>query len=257
MFDDAWHSGRKGTFESDSTSHPKCVMYIARPGPTPDNYIENTEKPCNTSRWSSSDTTALSSEGIESAQRIAEAFKDVNFDSAYCSYAQRTFETAQIILGSRSVEIKPRKKFYEMRIGPTEGKTTEEIIDFFCKETGYPDVSTQDKFPKLWAKRKGDPLKNGNDCLLDDWHPNMDTFDDFSARFMDRIKIVARKNLGKTILIIPHGTPMKAIIAEAKGITSDRVLCAKGSYYVAEIDGAGNVTIREDMHKGISVELTG
>lgn len=230
-----------------------CTLYVVRPGPTSDNVIENnTDKP-NTGRWSSPDETTLSQDGIASARKIAEIFKDISLDKAYCSYAKRTFETAQIILDGKQIEILPRKKFYEMNIGPTEGKTPEEIKEFFYKETGYPNPPTQEKFPKLWAKRQGGPIE-ANDLFLDHWREDMDTFDDFSYKFLLKLKKLAQENLGKTLLIVPHGTPMKAIVAEAKGVTSDRVICAKGSCYAVTIDINGHFSLKEELQHGVFIE---
>jgi phosphoserine phosphatase len=229
----------------------KCTLYVARPGPTSDNIVDsNAEKP-DTSRWSSSDETALTKDGITSAEAIRDAFKDIHFNGAYCSRAKRTYDTAKIILGDQKIEIKPRKKFYEMRIGPTAGMTPEDIKKYFLAETEYTNY-TKERFPKLWAKRQGGPIE-ANDIHLDKWRDDIDTFDDFSAKFIERIKKFTAKNLGKTLLIVPHGTPMKAMIAEAKGTTSDRVNCAKGSYYKIEIDANGHFFLQEDMQQGISI----
>lgn len=232
-----------------------CRLYVVRPGPTADNVIENnTDKPV-LGRWSDSDKTALAPEGLASADKAKEAFKDVVFDGAYCSYAERTFETAEIVLNGRKVEVKPRKKFYEMRIGETAGKTPDEIKSWFHEQTGYPEnPSTKEKFPKLWAKRQGKPAEP-NDCFLDKWRDDMDTFDEFSEAFITRLKNLAAKSLGQTLLVVPHGTPMKAIIAEAKGITSDRVICGKGSFYAVTIDANGKFSLIEDKLSGISIEV--
>lgn len=238
---------------SKDTLPQVCTFYVARPGPTADNIIENNSDKPDTSRWSSSDETALSKDGIISAHKISDVFKNIHFDKAYCSYAKRTFETAQIILNDKQVQIQPKKKFYEMRIGPTEGKTPDEIRSLFYTETGYPDPSTKEIFPKLWAKRLGQPIEP-NDLFLDKWREDMDTFDEFSKEFIIKLKKLASKNLGQTILIVPHGTPMKAIIAEAKGTTSDRVICAKGSYYSVTIDMNGEFSLKEDTQSGISIE---
>lgn len=47
---------------------------------------------------------------------------------------------------------------------------------------------------------------------------------------------------------------MKAIVAEAKGVTSDRVICAKGSCYAVTIDINGNIFLKEDRQHGVSIE---
>jgi broad specificity phosphatase PhoE len=71
---------------------------------------------------------------------------------------------------------------------------------------------------------------------------------------MERLKKTVQRNLGKTLLVVPHGTPMKAVIAEAKGIAIDRVQCNKGSYYAAEFDEQGHVRLIEGIQSGISIE---
>lgn len=172
---------------SDHQSQQVCMFYVARPGPTADNIIENNLDKPDTSRWSSSDETALSNDGIISANKISAVFKNIHFDKAYCSYAKRTFETAQIILNGQQVEIQPKKKFYEMKIGPTEGKTPEEIKKFFYSETGYPDLSTKERFPKLWAKRLGQPIEP-NDLFLDEWREDMDTLINLAKNLLLNLK---------------------------------------------------------------------
>lgn len=221
-----------------------CTLYVARPGPTSDNADR---------RWSSSDETPLSEDGIAKARKVANAFKDVRFDKVYCSKAKRTSETAEIILDGQAVQIQPENIFYEMDIGPTEGKTPKEIKAFFYQETGYPDLSTRPKFPKLWAKRSGNPIE-ADDLFLDKWREDMDTFDNFSTQFIIKLKELVHKHLGQKLLIVPHGTPMKAIIAEATGTSSDRVTCLKGSYYVVTVDANGKFFLKEDTMHGVSID---
>lgn len=236
-----------------SPSPHVCVMYVARPGPTDDNYILQPNQSKTTGRWSSSDDTPLAPDGIESAFKIAALFKDVVFDKALCSKAYRTKQTAEIILGAKKIEIQEREELYEMEIGPLEGKTSDEIMEFFKKATGYPSEKTKETLPRLWAKRNGE-LKNGNDCLLDKWHPDIDVFEPFFEQCIDKIINTAKENLGKTLLVVPHGTPMKSIVAKAKNVSVDRVICQKGAYYAVEIDLNGKVTLREEMMGGISIE---
>ncbi|WP_158308671.1 histidine phosphatase family protein [Parachlamydia acanthamoebae] len=70
-----------------------------QPGTIPDNYIEpKISKHTLTGRWSSSDATALSEEGINNAERIAKMFKNVGFCIALSAYTSRTIETASLIL---------------------------------------------------------------------------------------------------------------------------------------------------------------
>lgn len=230
--------------------NPKCTFYVVQPGPSFDNRVENNIFKPDIRKWSDSDATTLKDN--ESTGTIKDIFQNVNFDGAYCSYAQRTYENAKIILGDRKLEIKPRKKFSEMRIGPTAGKTDDQIKQFFLDETGYPGESTEITFPKLWAKRQGGPIE-AEDIFLDRWRDDIDTFDDFSAKFIERIKKFAANNLNKTFLILPHKIHLRAMAAEAKGTTSDRVTCAEGSYYKIKIDSNGNFHLKNDLQEGITI----
>lgn len=232
-----------------------CQVWVVRPGPTADNYLNHSNDKLPPVRWSSADETPLSNDGVVLAERNAVILKNVHFDAVYCSQAYRTRQTAEIILGQhRNVPITSDPMFYEMKLGPTEGKTPSQIIQLFCEATKYPEPSTQLTLPNLWAKRGGAPLIDSNDAMLDKWRDDMDTFDRFTEEFLPKIKKVALENLGKTLLIVPHGTPMKAIVADAMKTTSDRVKCDKGSWYVAEIDNQGMITVDFNRSKGISID---
>lgn len=222
-----------------------CTIYFGRPGATEDN---------TDGRWSSADNTPLNCSGKSKAYAIRELFNDVNFSTIYTSKARRTIETANIIVYGNSEEplespipAKRKNKFYEMRIGEFDGKEDKEIVELFCEKTGYPDISTKEKLSKLWAKYNGDLNIKGNDCLLDNWDPlNYDSFDSYAEKSIRRTRRIARKHLGETILVVPHGTPMKTVAAAAYGVTADRVEIGKGGSFIAFIDADGNVTIQKE-----------
>lgn len=239
----------------DSSATEICRLYIARPGPTEDNYVDSSNLAIG--RWSHDDNTPLSSMGVQTAEGIGKMFKGVRFNYAYCSTAVRTIETAKIILGqshNHGVTIYRSDNFYEMEIGPLAGKTDKEIIDFFYEQSQYQTLTNKQKqmaFPKLWEKRQGGPIC-GNDCLLDEWHADLDNFDDFNEEFLPALNATIQDHLGQTLLVVPHGTPMKAIIGKAWNVASHRIKCEKGAIVVAEIDKEGKITVTKQY--GVSVE---
>lgn len=236
-----------------------CRIYFARPGTTTDNYIKSDEPKPTTGRWSSSPETSLTPQGLESASKVAAAFKDVKFDKVYCTPTTRARETAAEILKfneqSSHLEIISTSDLNEMELGIFEGKDSEEIIKIFKDQTGYPAPHTKETHPLLWAKRGEGPLKHGNDAMLDKWNSTIDSFATFYPGCLERIQRIAKENLGHTILIVSSGTPAKTPIAHAKNIPVDRIQCEKGSFYAVEIDEDGKTTILEDEPmSGISVE---
>jgi len=97
---------------------------------------------------------------------------------------------------------------------------------------------------------------NLNHYMLDIWDSEIDSFASFYPGCLERIQKIAKENLGKTILIVPSGTPMKTPIAHAKNVPVDRVQCEKGSFYVVEFDEEGKATIQKDEPMfGISLEI--
>lgn len=224
-----------------------CTIYFVRPGPTDDNSkIPPTEANPN-GGWSHADETPLNEGGKNDAQIIGELFKNVKFNGCYASKAKRTRQTAKLILKknlvTRPIEKSKHEALYEMRLGKTEGKDTDQIIAMFKEATGYPSPDSIERCPKTWAKRKGKELQP-NDVFLDEW-AEIDNFDDFSKKCNADIDKIASENLDKTLLFVPHGTPIKAMIGAALGLTSDRVKVGRGAYGVITINAEGKAVLKE------------
>lgn len=65
----------------------------------------------------------LNAYGIELAEKTAEGLKDVPFDIIYTSPLIRAYKTAEIIRGTRPIEIIPTKGLLEISFGDYEGLT--------------------------------------------------------------------------------------------------------------------------------------
>lgn len=221
----------------------KCVCYFVRHGQTVDNAD---------GRWGAGDPS-LNDQGKQEADLIANDLAGILFDKAFASKSLRTKETAEIILKNRTINLKRKNKFSEMKIGPFEGKLTSEIIEYFCQATGYPDPLTKQTLPKLWAKLNGEPIKEANDCLLDPWgFENTDTFDGFYQKCLEKIKRTAKKNLGKTLLIATHSTVIKTVVAAALKLPIEKIKNKTGSWVGVEIDQEGTISLIPNQMKGIS-----
>jgi len=160
----------KQTLKAKVSRMSVTKIYFARPGVTTDNYIQTDGSSQIAGRWSSSPDTSLSEQGKESASKVAAAFKDIKFDKVYCTPTTRALETAKEILQfnekKTGVEIISTPDLDEMRLGKLEGKSSAEIIEIFINDAHYYEVDIEENFPNLWEKRKGGPLKHGNDAIV-------------------------------------------------------------------------------------------
>lgn len=138
--------------------------------------------------------------GREMARKAAETYKDVHFDVCFCSPLSRAFETAQIFLAGRDIEIIPDERLVEMSFGIYEGsENASEIkgcpIDFlFNKPAEYKGTEGGETFEELFA-RTGDFLKNTAEPLLEQ---------------------------GKNVLIVGHGAMNSSIICQRRNIPLER-----------------------------------
>lgn len=210
-----------------------CVVYYARPGNTEDN---------SSGKWSSADDTPLTEQSVIAAIKMAEELSNVKFDAVYCSKAERTRQTAEII--AKDITPTVVNCLYEMEIGPFEAMTPSEIVSFFKKETDYPSEESKKRLPKLWERKNGaDPI--ANECLLDrKWHLQIDNFDDFCDSIQEEIKSIFKENIGKTILLVGHGTPGKYVLSLAKNVHVIELECKKAAYFKATVNQNGTIFLQ-------------
>lgn len=70
----------------------------------------------------------LTKKGIWQAERLAYRLKELPVDVVYCSDLKRARHTAEIIFGSRGIDIMPNSNLREMNFGIWEGYTFEEVM---------------------------------------------------------------------------------------------------------------------------------
>ena len=137
----------------------------------------------------------LSDEGIKQAQLLAKrlACEDINF--VYSSSLKRALKTAEIAAGCRECVIAKSDKYHEICLGPWEGMTINEI---------------KEKYSEHFRTYKEDPA---NFKL-----PGAETFLDLTERTYNSIMEIVSCHKGSNILLVSHGTAIKAAIIRILGI---------------------------------------
>ncbi|MBO5521449.1 MAG: histidine phosphatase family protein [Eubacterium sp.] len=144
----------------------------------------------------------LNENGVKLAELTAEGLKDVPFDACFSSPLKRAVHTAQIILGDRDVRIQTDPRLYEIDFGVWEGLSL---------DPAHPDVE-RPKFLSSGAEAFAYVPPEGGESLQDVVDRTADFYREMTAN---------PKLQDKTILIVAHGTPCRALLYEACEDKSD------------------------------------
>ncbi len=130
----------------------------------------------------------INNTGKEQVKRLAKALEGVSFDVVYCSPALRAMQTARILVPKSKLLF--HRDFREFDRPTLEGLTQKKLKKII------PDVEEQ------WNR----------DGI--DWRPpgGGETLREYQARSISAFKEIVKSNAGKTILIVTHGGPLKAIV---------------------------------------------
>ena len=137
----------------------------------------------------------LSAEGIKQAHLLAKRLADEDINFVYSSSLKRALITAEIATGHRRCGIIKSEKYGEIGLGPWEGMTINEI---------------QEKYSEHFRVYREDPA---NFKL-----PGAETFMDLTERTYNAIMEIVSKHNGRNILVVSHGTAIKAAIIKILGI---------------------------------------
>ncbi|MEE3420160.1 MAG: histidine phosphatase family protein [Lachnospiraceae bacterium] len=85
--------------------------------------------------------------GIRLAQIVGEKLKDVSFDICYSSPLARALQTAQLVLGGRSVSIVEDPRLMEMSFGEAEGRDVSASSTAVPKELLYALSGHMENYP--------------------------------------------------------------------------------------------------------------
>jgi phosphoserine phosphatase len=157
------------------------TIYITRHGETLWNTLKKIQG------WSDS---PLTDKGIKEAELLSKRLKDINLDIIYSSPSGRAFKTAEILKGSRKIDIIPRDNFREIHLGEWEGKDR----DYLSNKYG-------EAFERFWSRPDlYEPFEG-------------ESFKDIQNRAIKEMNRIVKENQGKTILIVTHTVTIKVIMA--------------------------------------------
>lgn len=161
-------------------------IYFTRHGQTEWNVIGKLQG------WNNSN---LTKKGIESAKRLSQRLKDVDFDLIFSSTQERAIETAKLIRGAKDTEIKTLDDLREIGFGAWEAMKISKIEELYSLE-----YDTYINRPHLY-----EPL-DGGESLLDVYKR--------VEKVLDKVLSTEADN----ILIVSHGVTLKVLTSIIKEI---------------------------------------
>jgi len=211
-------------------------LYFIRHGQTPDNAIR---------KWGSNPMTPLNDRGREEADEIYKVFKNTPIAVAFRSATVRTLETSEKVLEGRNIVAIETPKLDEMRVGELPDMFPEGIIKTFCEQTGYNTESfDKERFPLLWKKLEGKPITDANDCYLDPWFENADTFEGYKENALEFVRETI-DNLQKqgrcSAIFFTHSTFLKVVLSESQGKAMSSFRPLTGSWVHIRADSNGKL----------------
>jgi broad specificity phosphatase PhoE len=146
--------------------------------------------------------SGLTKKGLSQAKRLAERIRHFHIDKIYSSDLGRAYSTTvEITRRLERVKIIRDPKLREILLGDWEGMTPEEVNKLY--ERGY----------QKW-------LKKPSAMVI----PNAERVGHFRRRVTDQVRRIARREFGKTVLLVTHGGVITTLLADWLKADFDRVL---------------------------------
>lgn len=131
----------------------------------------------------------LKERGIEQAKKTAEYIaENYEVDCVYASDLRRAYKTGEIIAVALGQKVIADKRLREIYAGEWEGKKFTEL------EKNFADDYT------CWLTDIGNCVCSGGECVKE-----------LGERIFKVILEIAEKNNGKTVVIVTHATPIRAL----------------------------------------------
>ncbi|MFD0871615.1 histidine phosphatase family protein [Paenibacillus residui] len=136
----------------------------------------------------------LTDMGIKQAQWLEEAIRNEQIDMIYSSSSLRARRTAEIIRGTREIDIIESDDLREINLGIWEGRTQDEVKELYLEA-----------FNDFWDNPEKFKVENS------------ETFRQVSDRAINMMRQTVNDNQGKSILIVTHTVVVKLIMAYFEG----------------------------------------
>lgn len=139
--------------------------------------------------WTDAD---INEKGLQQAELLREAFREIHLDAIYSSDLKRALHTAEIIAEGREVQKEPQLR--ELYYGDWEDRTWE-------------DMTEADRIAlKQWRV-------DWENCTM----PKGERFLDFYRRVTERLDGIIRENKGRHILVVSHNGALSAMLCHLTG----------------------------------------
>ena len=193
----------------------KTTIYVFRHGQTHGNVRK---------QYDGHNDVSLTEVGEAQARARATEFKDVHFDAVYSSDLIRAKHTAELIKAERDLEVKTSELLRERSYGHFEGKNKDELLA---------------KYDEIFHKYE--LMVNHEDRLRFDYGGIIEGVDALVTRFVTVMREIALANLGKTVMIVCHGSIMRAFLGHLNP-----------DYYKQRFDNTGWFKVESD---GVNFQL--
>jgi broad specificity phosphatase PhoE len=145
-------------------------------------------------RWQGHADRPLTELGRRQAELLAAELAGVSLDAAYASDLRRAWETAEIALGGRRLEIVRLPELREVDVGSWSGLSRAEVAE---------------RFPEAFER-----WRSGGHGWEDG-----EPYEVMAARVVAAVHRIAGAHPGGRILAVSHGGPIRALKAHALAIT--------------------------------------
>ncbi len=128
--------------------------------------------------------------GMKQANEVKKSLEQYIIDYAYVSPLKRARDTLEIILKDRELEVAIKDNLREIKLGPWEGKTRQEIA-----------LSHPDQNMAFWTRQDLFNL------------PGADTFEELQNRVVEELETIFANGKNKNNLVVSHWIAIKVALA--------------------------------------------
>ncbi|MGQ9558206.1 MAG: alpha-ribazole phosphatase [Desulfurispora sp.] len=161
-----------------------CRVYLVRHGET----VWNKDR-----RFQGHTDIALSERGMEQARALSLRLSKQKIAAVYASDLQRALQTAEVLARPHALPVQACPELRELHFGHWEGLTFHEM------QEGYPAEL------KAWWNSPLDTAVPGS----------QETLRSMAGRVSGIVSQLVKRHLGNSILVVCHGGPVRALVAEA------------------------------------------
>lgn len=148
--------------------------------------------------WQGQLDTELNAVGHRQAAAVARRLSAVQFRAVYTSDLKRALVTAEAIAGSHGLPVQLAPGLRELHIGRWQGLRYD---------------AARDQDPELYAQLMADPINTRR--------PGGESWADLLSRVAAAFGDIAAAHAGETICIVGHGGTIRALLADALGLSFD------------------------------------